>query len=122
MSSTVKELDSVPSKLRSFSPTDVAAADGYFRSLADTFDRLHAELAAIKPPKDVQTLHAKLAGAARGAGVALRALAQRLKAASPAERQRILTSYDAATQGLLSALTAVQQTAGAIVAKGYRFG
>jgi hypothetical protein len=122
MSSIVKELDSVPSKLGSFSPTDVAAADGYFRSLADTFDRLHAELAAIKPPKDVQTLHAKLAGAARGAGVALRALAQRLKAASPAERQRILTSYDAATQGLLSALTAVQQTAGAIVAKGYRFG
>jgi hypothetical protein len=121
MRSIVRPLDSALSTLGSFSPTDLKAVDTYFRRLGGTFDSLHRELEQVKAPKDVQALHGRLTDAAGKAAGVLQTLGRRLEQASPADRQRILTSYDATTERLLSALTGVEQAANAIAAKGYRF-
>jgi hypothetical protein len=121
MGSIVRQLDSALSHLGSFSPTDLEAVDTYFKRLGGTFDRLQGELEQIKPPKDVQALHGRLTDAAGKAAGVLQALARRLKRASPADRQRILTSHDASTERLLSALNGVERAANALAAKGYRF-
>jgi hypothetical protein len=120
MRSVVRELDSVTSALGSFSPADLSAVDTYFGRLGGTFDSLHRQLRQIKPPKDAQALHGRLTDAAGKAARVLQTLALRLKQASPAERQRILTNH-ASTERLLSALNGVEQAANALVAKGYRF-
>ena len=120
MGSIVQELDSVPSTLGSFSSTDFKAAGTYFQRLGGTFDRLHGELERVEPPRDVQTLHGRLVDGTGRAAEALHGLASRLENASAAERRRILTNYGSST-ALLSALNDVEQAAGAIAAKGYRF-
>jgi hypothetical protein len=120
MRSIVQPLDSTLSKLRSFAPTNIGAADDYFQGLAGTFYSLSRQLGQIKPPKDVQALHTRLTDAAGKAADVFQALAQRLRQASPAERQRILADT-ATTERLLSALNGVERTANALAAKGYRF-
>jgi hypothetical protein len=121
MTSVVQEARSVQARLGSFQPTDFGAVDEYFQRLADGFTTLHDRLTRISPPKDVDALHERLVTASGGAAKALNRLARRLRRATPAERQRILTSYDASTQQLLSALNAVEDATNAFAAKGYRF-
>jgi ABC-type transporter Mla subunit MlaD len=121
MRSIVQPLESALSGLGSFSPADFASVDTYFRHLGETFDRLDRELGQIEPPTDVRALHDRLTRAGGTVAAVLEALARRLGRASSVERQRILASYGAATQRLLSALNGLRQAADAIAAKGYRF-
>ena len=121
MRSIVREARSAQAKLGSFQPTDFAAVDDYFQRLARGFDTLHDRLTHISPPRDAEALHARFEASAARAAKALQGLARRLRGATPADRQRILTSYDTSTAELLSALNAVEEATAAFAARGYRF-
>jgi hypothetical protein len=116
----VREFEHAQSTLGSFAPTDFRAVDAFFARLAGSFRQLHDEVAPLRPPRDVAWFDRRLVeGAGRGADV-LERLAARLKAATPADRERILTANDRATLQWLAAASQVEQAVNGIAAKGYR--
>jgi hypothetical protein len=85
------------------------------KRIGKAYDDVAVALKGLKVPTSVQALNDRLAAAAAARAAALKALTQRLEAASPTDRKRLLAEYDTSTHDDFDAL--VQSLA----SRGYRF-
>jgi hypothetical protein len=114
-----QDLSSSLATFSAFRPTDLSAAPGFLTKVADTLDRVARALKDVKPPKDVQALHARLREGAANAAEELRTLVYKLKGASATRMNQLLAEFDPAR---LAGLQELERAAAGLVAKGYRFG
>jgi hypothetical protein len=109
----------VEAGLQSFRPTDFAHLAAYVARLGDEAASVARKLGAVRPPKDVEAPHDRLADGASRAARTFHGLAAELRGKSVAEVQEIVRRFDFAP--LFAALAEMQHARETIAARGYRF-
>lgn len=98
--------------------TDFKDVPAYFRALARRFGTAAAEARAIKPPREVEDLHARIVdGMARAAQIVGK-LADRLNGASVPQVKQLLRTFSSSS--LLAALREVADAGRALAGRGYK--
>ena len=92
----------------------VPGSVGSLMRIEKSYDDVAVALKGLKVPTSVQALNDRLAAAAAKRAAGLKALAQKLEAASPTDRKRLLAEYDPSTH---DGFDSVVQT---LESRGYR--
>ena len=100
-----------------FKTTDFKRVPTYFQTLARRFEDVAAQARAIKPPRDVQDLHARIIDGMGQAAKVMGKFAARLRGANVEQVKRLLRQFD--STGLGAALKEVDDAGSALAVRGY---
>jgi hypothetical protein len=100
-----------------FKTTDFKNVPTYFQTLARRFEDVAAQARAIKPPRDVQDLHARIIDGMEKAAKVMGRFAARLRSANVEQVKRLLRQFD--STGLRAALHEVDGAGAALADRGY---
>jgi hypothetical protein len=106
------------SEVLNFKTTDFKGVPAYFQMLARQLDAVAAQARAIKPPRDVEDLHARIVDGFEKEAAIMKSSAARLRGASAAQVKRLLRQFDSAA--FRAALQEIDDAGSALADRGYK--